>query len=251
LDIDSRNIFFRNLPAGFKQPSDDAGQTLLREYGAVFIARGGAVPPKTVFFKDETDVSEFQSGVEISSVNIGGFEMELQAAAKERLEKAIEEAGEIGLAITPRSGDSARRSYGDTVGLWASRVDPALAHWVGKGRLDQTEADRIGGLSPFEQVPEIFALEAKGMYCAKDLSKSIIYSVAPPGASQHLSMLAFDVSEFDNPVVREILAGHFWYQTVVSDLPHFTFLGVRENELADLGLKKIVGGERVFWVPDF
>jgi hypothetical protein len=98
-------------------------------------------------------------------------------------------------------------------------------------------------------VPEVFTLEKQGIYFAKDLSKSIIYSVAPPGTSQHLSMLALDVAEFNNRSVREILAKHGWFQTVVSDLPHFTFLGIDESELPDHGLKRVVDGERVFWVP--
>ena len=49
--------------------------------------------------------------------------------------------------------------------------------------VDQAEAARIRGLTPYEQVPEVFRLESQGIYFAKDLSKSIIYSVAPPGAS--------------------------------------------------------------------
>ncbi|HMJ08621.1 MAG TPA: hypothetical protein VK468_06430, partial [Pyrinomonadaceae bacterium] len=82
------------------------------------------------------------------------------------------------------------------------------------------------------------------------LSKSIIYSVAPPGASQHLSMLAFDVKEFDAEDVRVTLAKHRWFQTVTSDLPHFTYLGVAESELAGLGLKRVEHAGRPFWVPD-
>jgi hypothetical protein len=62
-------------------------------------------------------------------------------------------------------------------------------------------------------------------------------------------MLALDVAEFDNAAVREILARHHWYQTVISDLPHFTYLGVPENELPALGLRKITNANRVFWVP--
>ena len=63
-------------------------------------------------------------------------------------------------------------------------------------------------------------------------------------------MLAFDVTEFNELHVREILAEQYWYQTVVSDLPHFTFLGVAEGELPDLGLKQAIYGEKKFWVPD-
>lgn len=244
------NLFFSNLPEDFSRPASAVEQTLLREYGAVFVARAGAVPPPAIVFKDNEEVSSFQASVKISAANIGGFDLELQDAAMGRLERTIKEAEANGLTITPRSRDSARRSYEDTVGLWASRVDPALIHWTGQGRLERTEADRIRKLTPFEQVPEVFALEERGMYCSKDLSKSIIYSVAPPGTSQHLAMLAFDVSEFENADVREILADNYWYQTVVSDLPHFTFLGVAEDELPGLGLKKVIDGARRFWLPD-
>jgi hypothetical protein len=93
-------------------------------------------------------------------------------------------------------------------------------------------------------------LEEQGIYFAKDLSKTILYSVAPPGTSQHLSMLAFDVAEFNESNVREILEEQFWYQTVPSDLPHFTFLGVPVEELPGLSLKAVTHSERIFWVPD-
>ena len=242
--------FYGNLADGFSRPTDEVGQKLLKEYGAMFVARNGAVPPKTVVFKNEAEVSAFQSGLQTSRATLGGFNIELQAAAIKGLNEAISDAGQNKLTITPRGADSARRSYNDTVTLWASRIEPGLKHWTEAGRLSASEASRIKALSPYEQVPEIFKLESQGMYFAKDLSKSIIYSVAPPGTSQHLSMLALDVKEFENPRVREILSKHGWYQTVVSDLPHFTYLGVPESELPGLGLKKITDGGRVFWVPD-
>jgi hypothetical protein len=243
--------FKKSLPQGFNEPADDVGRRLIKEYGAVFVAGGGAVAPKTVVFKDEKEVAAFQAGVQISKEHVGDFDLELQAPAMNALKNARGEAEAQGLTITPRSGDSARRNYEDTVGLWASRVEPALVHWVGQSKLEQAEADRIRGLTPYEQVPEVFKLESQGMFFAKDLSKSIVYSVAPPGTSQHLSMLALDVAEFQDPKVREILAKNGWYQTVVSDLPHFTYLGVPENELPGRGLKKQVDGAgRVFWVPD-
>lgn len=116
--------------------------------------------------------------------------------------------------------------------------------------MTQAEADKIKAMSPYEQVPEVLRLEEKGIFFSQDLSKSILYSVAPPGTSQHLSMLALDVKENADPKVRELLAKHHWYQTVVSDLPHFTYLGVPESELPKLGLKKVNGGGRTFWTPD-
>lgn len=241
--------FFLNLPDDFQFPSSSVEQRILGEYGAVFAAQG-VIVPKTVVFKNEREVSAFQSSPSISNENIGGIEIELQRAAMNALNKAIDEAVQNNLTITPRGKDAARRNYSGTVELWASRVHPGLAHWVSKGKLTEKEANKIRALSPAEQVPEIFRLEEKGIYFSKDLSKSIIYSVAPPGTSQHLSMLALDVSEFENPFVRQILARHGWFQTVISDLPHFTFLGVKENEIANLGLKKAENGGRIFWIPD-
>ena len=241
--------FEKNLPTDFQMPTDDVGKRMLKEYGSVFVAKGDAMVPKVVIFKDEAAVSAFQSSLKTSSEKIGAFNIELQTVAMNALKEAIAEAKQANLTITPRAADSAKRTYAETVELWASRVNPGLEHWTSTGKLPQSEADRIKKLSPFEQVPEIFKLEDQGMFFAKDLSKSIIYSVAPPGSSQHLSMLAFDINEHDKKQVRDILAKHGWFQPVVSDLPHFVYLGVKENELKGLGLKKAGDGERTFWIP--
>ena len=230
--------------------SSPVAKKLLPEYGAIFVARGGAVPPVRLVFQDEEDVDRFQRSVSIGEVKFGDITIELQRPAAEALAKAVHAAKQKGLSITPRSADSGRRRFADTIELWLSRVEPALDHWVKEGGLDAERADEIRRLSPVEQVPVIFDLEEQGIWFAKDLSKSIIYSVAPPGASQHLSMLAFDVKEFDDPAVRQVLAVHFWYQTVVSDLPHFTYLGMPENELPAAGLQKLIHLDRPFWVPD-
>ena len=240
--------FAANLPAGFTEPTDAVGQKLLREYGSVFVTR--ATAPTKVVFKDQAEVTAFQNSLKTSSENIGGFNVQLQTAAMDDLKKAIEEAKGKGLSINPRGADSAKRSYDETVGLWKSRVDPALKHWTSQGKLTADQAAKIRAMSPFEQVSEVLKLEEQGIYFAKDLSKSIIYSVAPPGTSQHLSMLALDVKENENPQVREILANHGWFQTVVSDLPHFTYLGVKASELPSLGLKGQTSAGRTFWLPE-
>lgn len=248
--VNMQDGYAANLPVDFTQPKDEVGRKLLKEYGSVFVAKGGVTPPSTVVFKDEMEVVAFQKSAASERVLIGGVSVELQATALKALKEAISEAGQNNISITPRGTDASKRSYQDTVGLWESRVNPALAHWSGNGRISAADAQRIRSLSPYEQVPEVFKLEAQGIYFSKDLSKSIIYSVAPPGSSQHLSMLALDVTENENSQVRSILAKHGWFQTVVSDLPHFTFLGVTESELPKLGLKKTVSGGRNFWVPD-
>ena len=234
----------------FYNSKNPVEKRILEEYGAIFIARGGATAPNRIIFKNEREVSSFQKNVSIAREDIGGFELELQTAAMENLLKAIEEAEKNNLTISPRGIDSARRTYAQTVELWTSRVKPALEHWMKEGRIVENQAEKIRSISPFEQVPEIFALEEKGIYFSKDLSKSIVYSVAPPGTSQHLSMLAFDVAEYRNEKVREILARNGWFQTVVSDLPHFTFLGTKESELSGLGLKGVENCGQTFWIPN-
>ena len=241
--------FQGNLPAGFQMPSDAVGQKMLREYGAMFVARG-VTPPGVVVFADESAVSAFQNGVQKSSENIGGVTIELQTAAMNALKEAVNEAKGKNLSITPRNADSAKRSYQQTVDNWKSRVDPGLTYWVGKGRITQADANRIRALSPTEQIPEIFKLEDQGIFFAQGNQKTIIYSVAPPGTSQHISMLALDVAQYDNPAVRQVLANNGWFQTVPSDLPHFTYLGVSESELPNLGLKKVTESGRTFWVPN-
>jgi len=244
------STFAKNLATDFEYPTDDSGKLLMREYGSVFVARGGAKPPSKVVFKDAADVDSYQASLDHTAAQIGGMKIDLQTAALKALQEAIAEARTRNLTIGPRGGDSSRRGYKQTVDLWASRVGPGLAHWTAAGKITSADAARIKAMTPYQQVPEILKLESQQIYFAKDLSKSIIYSVAPPGTSQHLSMLALDVKEFENPQVRAILAKHGWFQTVTSDLPHFTFLGVSESELPGLGLKRVDNSGRTFWVPD-
>jgi hypothetical protein len=242
--------FKANLPANFQMPNDEVGMKLLSEYGSICVAGGGVSAPSKIFLRDEADVSTFQSSLQKTTENVGGFSIELQPAAMNSLKKAIAEAKQLGTDITPRAADSAKRTYGETVKLWESRVNPGLEQWVSKGRLSQSESARIKALPPFEQVPEILKLESQGMYFSKDFSKSILYSVAAPGASQHIFMLALDVKQYTNQNVREILAKNGWFQTVQSDLPHFTYLGVAESELAGKGLKPVVVSGQKFWIPN-
>ena len=247
-NMNATGTFYDNLPKTLSRPTDDVSKLLLREYGSVFVTK--ATPPAKIVFEDEADVSAFQKSLTRDSSSIGGYTVTLQKPAMHALKDAIAEAQKSGLSIGPRGGDSSMRTYAQTVTLWSSRVRPALAHWSAAGKISKADAARINALSPFQQVSEVLGLEEKGMWFAKDFSKSIIYSVAPPGTSQHLSMLALDVKQFDDARVREILAKHGWFQTVSSDLPHFTYLGVNESELPGLGLKKVTSGNRTFWVPD-
>lgn len=244
--------FFANLPKDFHAPDadDQVGWRLLAEYGALFVARGGVTLPPAVTFPDEASVAGWQAKLATRQETIGGVSVELQAPAMEALLAARAEAAERRLRITPRSRDAARRDYRMTAKPWLSRVHRGVDHWVRQGRLSPQEAARLRSLSPRDQVPEILRLEKQGLYFSSDRSKSILNSGAAPGSSQHLSLLALDVKEHESPRVRAILARHGWFQTVVSDLPHFTYLGAKEHELSMLGLKMVTVGKRSFWIPE-
>ena len=230
--------------------SDPVARRVLEDYGAIFVARKVLPPPVCVFTSNE-EVEQFQEDAGWSSEMWGFDEVELQPEAMKQLLKAREEAQKEELDITPRDGaEAARRSFDDSMHLWNTRFEPALDYWQSQGRLTEEQVARLKSLPLHGQIAEVLELEKSGIYFSKDLSKSILYSIAAPGTSQHIAMLAFDVNEFDNPRVREILAKHGWFQTVLSDLPHFTFLGLKEKDLPKHGLKQVEVDGQNFWIPN-
>ena len=231
--------------------SDAVERRLLAEYGAMFVADPQVRVPAHCVFQSEEECARFQAEVEPRAVVLGDAHIELQPIALDALVAARREAHEHDLEITPRGGaEAARRSYADTLRLWESRVTPALAHWVEAKALAPDEAARLRALASAEQIAAVLKEEERGNFFSKDFSRTILSSVAAPGASQHLAMLAFDATEFRHERVREILARHGWFQTVLHDLPHFTFLGVHEKELPALGLRRVVERGQDFWIPD-
>ncbi len=232
-------------------PSDIVARRVLEDYGAMFLANKKVMPPPVCIFTSDAQVTEFQERAGYTTELIGFDEVELQPEAMKELLKAREEAQKEDLDITPRDGaEAARRSYEDSLQLWDTRFRPALDYWVGQGRLTEAEVASLISLPLHNQIAEVLKLEKSGIYFSKDLSKSILYSIAAPGTSQHIAMLAFDVNEFDNPRVREILGKHGWFQTVLSDLPHFTFLGLKEKDLPKHGLKRAEVDGQTFWIPN-
>ena len=232
-------------------PSDPVSRRILEEYGAVFVADKKVLPPPVCVFTTEEQVTRFQDAAGVESEVIGFDEIELQPEALKKLNKARAEAQKEGLDITPRDGaEAARRNYEDSVRLWNSRFEPALNYWLGQGRLTTEQVAHLRSLPLSQQIAEVLELEKTGIYFSKDLSKSILYSIAAPGTSQHIHMLAFDVNEFENPRVREIMAKHGWFQTVLSDLPHFTFLGLKQKDLPKHGLRSVEINGQVFWIPN-
>ena len=230
---------------------DDVARRVLHDYGAMFVGSKNILPPPRCVFTSEEDVAAFQRRAGKSSAKIGNDTIELQPAAMTGLLKARAAARREGLDISPRDGaEAARRDYAGTVRLWNSRFLPALDHWQELGRLTEEQTQRLRRLPIAEQVSAVLELEKDGIFFSKDFSKSVLYSIAAPGTSQHIAMLAFDANEFLDTRVRGLFAQHGWFQTVFSDLPHFTFLGIEEVDLQSRGLKPVEANGQKFWIPD-
>lgn len=119
-----------------------------------------------------------------------------------------------------------------------------------KGKLTDEQINKLKSLPLNEQVKEVLELEKQGIYFNTFFNATILSSVAAPGTSPHLSMYAFDATEFNNPKVRQILGNHGWFRTIKGDAPHFTFMGVKEDELKNMGLQRVETKDGEFWIPN-
>lgn len=232
--------------------SSPVERRLFEEYGAIFAT--AAKPPPVILFANSAEVEAFQGSLSISSALLGDYDIALQTEALDALVAAASEIVKQGRSITARAADAGGRTYEDTLRLWTRNVTRGLEHWEEVGRMSRDQADSIRWLNPADQVAAILSLEEnEQLFFGTFFDKSILYSVAVPGASQHLSMLAFDVAEYADREVESMLARHGWYRTVMHDLPHFSYLGHSETRLPSLGLHRIerTYPERMydFWTP--
>ena len=224
---------------------------VLREYGAMFAATEAVVLPPVCIFGGESEVIRFQKKLATKTLDVKGIHVALQAAAADALQRVIDEAAAEGRSVTAFDGAIAgSRTYGQTLMLWNGRFFAALDYWTRNGRLTAADREEISGVALQKRIEKILEWESRGIYFSTDRRRSILTSTAPPGASQHLSMLAFDVAEYGHPRIREILSRNGWYQTVVGDPLHFTFLGVPESELPARGLRMVTVGGHFYWVPN-
>jgi len=216
----------------------------------VFVGSDKIRIPDRCVFADEEDVKRYQAGVKFSSIEMGDATIVLQADAMEALLKAQVMARAKRLKITPLDGAVAGgRDYGETLRLWHSRFDPAIRFWLGNGMIKRSDALSVMKMDIFGVIEQVHDWESQGMLFGTGQRSSIFSSVAPPGTSQHLSGLAFDVVEHDDPRVRTILEKNGWFNTIKADTPHFTYLGLSRKELPSRGLQEIEYNGRTFWVP--
>jgi hypothetical protein len=247
---DLMTALLKAMAEGLASPVE---RRLFAEYGALFVTT--ATPPPTIIFADATEVEAFQAQLPVSRARIGDYEIWLQSEAMDALIRAASEMNDSEGRITARSQDSGGRSYQDTLSLWNRNVTRGLEHWQTEGRITPERAEQILRLAPMEQVSLVLDMEeSEQIYFGTFFDKSILYSVAAPGASQHLSLLAFDVAEYQDTEVERVLAKYGWFRTVPNDLPHFTYLGHSEDRLPELNLmhsqRQYNERSYSFWVPD-
>ena len=82
--------FEQNLPETLLLPTDTdiVAERILRDYGAIFVARSGVVAPPKIVFESQEDCAAWQSTIPIQAANFGGVNIELQQPAMQALLKA-------------------------------------------------------------------------------------------------------------------------------------------------------------------
>ncbi|WP_443216689.1 D-alanyl-D-alanine carboxypeptidase family protein [Scytonema sp. HK-05] len=183
---------------------------LLRAYGSAFLNQKPEIklPPKVVF-NNEQETKQFQSTLTMGKVN-GTSNCYLQKSAADALNIA-----KLQVQIPLKSGYGASdctRNFATNLRFWQKYANNNTLEQVRQGK-----ETKILGL------------------------------VAPPGASQHLWGLAVDL-RVSNEAQKQALNQNGWYRTVEYDIPHWTYVGLAPDKLAEFGFQnKVVEGIN-YWV---
>lgn len=183
---------------------------LLRAYGAAFVNPNIEIklPPKYIF-ANEQETQEFQATLTMGHVN-GTKDCYLQKPASDALNKA-RSLQKIPLKSGYGSGDCTR-TFKTNLRFWHKYANNQVLAKVKQGK------------------------ETK-----------ILGVVAPPGTSQHLWGLAIDL-RVGSQEQRKALNENGWFQTVYNDVPHWTYVGLTEENLPLFGFKKQVVRGITYWV---
>ncbi|MBD2244262.1 D-alanyl-D-alanine carboxypeptidase family protein [Nostoc sp. FACHB-888] len=183
---------------------------MLRAYGAVFVNPnvGIKLPPKYIF-ANEQETQEFQATLTMGHVN-GAKDCYLQKPASDALNKA-RSLQKIPLKSGYGSGDCTR-TFNTNLRFWHKYANNQVLAKVKQGK------------------------ETK-----------ILGVVAPPGTSQHLWGLAIDL-RVGSKEQRKALNQNGWFQTVGNDVPHWTYVGLSEENLPLFGFKKQLVRDITYWI---
>ncbi|MCC5620472.1 D-alanyl-D-alanine carboxypeptidase family protein [Nostoc sp. CHAB 5715] len=183
---------------------------LLRTYGAVFVNQdvGIKLPQKNIF-ANEQETREFQDTLTMDHVNDTN-DCYLQKSAADALNKA-----RIQQRIPLKSGygsSDCTRTFNTNLKFWHKYANNQVLAKVQQGK------------------------ETK-----------ILGVVAPPGTSQHLWGLAIDL-RVSSKEQRKALNQNGWFQTVQNDVPHWTYVGLTEDNLPLFGFNKQVVQGITYWI---
>ncbi|MEH2125818.1 D-alanyl-D-alanine carboxypeptidase family protein [Nostoc sp.] len=184
--------------------------TLLRSYGAVFVNPdiGIKLPQKNIF-ANEQETQEFQATLTMGHVD-GTNDCYLQKSAADALNKARIQQ-QIPLKSGYGSGDCTR-TFNTNLRFWNKYTNNQVL-----AKVQQGKETKILGL------------------------------VAPPGTSQHIWGLAIDL-RVGNKEQRKALNQNGWFQTVENDVPHWTYVGLSQENLPLFGFKKQAIRGITYWI---
>ncbi|MBN4003456.1 M15 family metallopeptidase [Nostoc sp. LPT] len=184
--------------------------TLLRSYGAVFVNPDiGIKLPQKDIFANEQETQEFQATLKMGHID-GTNDCFLQKPAADALNKARVQQ-QIPLKSGYGSGDCTR-TFNTNLKFWNKYANNQVLTKVQQGK-----ETKILGL------------------------------VAPPGTSQHLWGLAIDL-RVGGKEQRKALNQNGWFQTVENDVPHWTYVGLSEENLPLFGFKKQAIRGTIYWM---
>ncbi len=213
----------RNLPT-IPQPGTYE-YILLRAYGTVFVNPdvGIKLPPKHIF-ANEQETQNFQATLTMGQVD-STKDCYLQKSAADALNKA-RSLQKIPLKSGYGSGDCTR-TFNTNLRFWYkyanNQVLTNLRFWY-----------KYANNQVLAKVKE--GKETK-----------ILGLVAPPGTSQHLWGLAIDL-RVGSKEQKKALNENGWFQTVENDVPHWTYVGLAEENLPLFGFKRRVVRGITYWI---
>lgn len=183
---------------------------LLRAYGAVFVNQAPEIKlPQKVILANEQETHEFQSTLTMAKV-AGTHDCYLQQPAATAFNQA-----QLQVHISLKSGyggGDCTRTFATNLRFWYKYANNQTLEKVRQGK-----------------------------------ETAILGLVAPPGASQHLWGLAIDL-HISNQKQRQALNQNGWFQTVANDIPHWTYVGLSEENLLLFGFQKQVVRGITYWV---
>lgn len=178
--------------------------TIQREYGAAARAQNVTLPD-SLFFLSQNQTTAFHNDIKLMEIQSGhvGHTVHLQdIAAMAFLDARAEIVETLGVNLTLGRHKSGLRSFNDTLEIWNRNQSDA--------RCSQSNCI------------------AKACSLEKSDFLNRIRSTALPGTSQHHLGTAIDIEQWDDSLVRDIMAKHGFHRTVLGDRPHFTYLGVAD-----------------------